>query len=143
PPASRGDSSVVPQATGDFFKSTDAGSSWASMVAPFEVLFAGGFITTHPLQSLTVYTRGATGLYKSTDGGAGWSQIDGGFRPKSSTGYIVTELVIDPTNSSTIYAVAGISGSVNSIFKSTDAGGGWNSLNLTDVSIVIIDPKNA
>src|SRR5262249_41527060 len=31
PPASRGDSSVVPQATGDFFKSTDAGSSWASM----------------------------------------------------------------------------------------------------------------
>src|SRR5262249_8511532 len=36
-----------------------------------------------------------------------------------------------------------ISGSVNSIFKSTDAGGGWNSLNLTDVSIVIIDPKNA
>jgi len=63
------------------------------------------------------------GVFKSTDGGVSWARVLAG---------IATDVVIDPTNPSVIYAAIGNNGGDefsfgvdNGIYKSTDGGANW------------------
>src|SRR5439155_11767218 len=59
----------------------------------------------------------SSSLYKSTDGGSSWSPIDNGLGGNTS----VESLVIDPLDTSTVYA--GTDG--GGIYKSIDGGASW------------------
>ena len=122
------------------FKSADAGKTWSATglstsrqiarvrIDPRDPNVAYAAVLGHVWAPDT--TRG---VYKSTDGGAHWRRIL--FR-NDSTG--ATDLVVDPSNPSVLYAAlwqAGrtpwtlISGGAGSgIFKSTDAGEHWTEI---------------
>ena len=77
-------------------------------------------------------------MAKSTDGGATWSVSDTGL----SNNYVIA-LVIDPINSSTVYA-----GTLNGgVFKSTDGGASWSGFNTglsnLNVHALAVDPSGA
>jgi photosystem II stability/assembly factor-like uncharacterized protein len=127
------------------FQSSDAGGSWVKSNVPNQSL------VFDPQDPNTIYTFSqAAGVSKSTDGGKSWNAANSGLPP---TGYYPPEVlafVIDPVNSSTLYA-----GTSQGIFKSTDGGTSWNSANsgipvLTDnvpalpysVPCLAIDPLN-
>jgi hypothetical protein len=99
---------------------------------------ACGALVVDPANPDTLYASVNTGVFKSTDGGATWSASSQGLGEAS-----VLKLVIDPTTSTTLYAVAGSSG----LFKSTDGGAHWaivlpGSSNFPLLSLAI-DPQTA
>ena len=53
-------------------------------------------------------------LSKSTDGGASW------FNPNTNSQFFVSQLIVDPTNSATLYAI-----SANGMVKSPNGGASW------------------
>ncbi|HKU74629.1 MAG TPA: SBBP repeat-containing protein [Pyrinomonadaceae bacterium] len=77
-----------------------------------------------PLVVGAVRTKSA--IYKSTDSAANWSNDNYGFTGASPVfaGSVVTDLVLDPTQLSTIYAGTG-----NGVFKSTNGGRTWSAIN--------------
>ena len=88
------------------------------------------FPLVNPFQS----TLGARPLWKSADGGATWAPMDG--LPFAQP----EQLVVDPTNPTTLYALTADLG----IFKSTDAGATWTSANsglgCTYMETLTVDP---
>ena len=91
----------------------------------------------------TLYAVASNNTFKSTDGGGSWNVISGIVR--------VRLLVIDPTNSSTIYAgtfpnyADTFRVPFYSILKSTDGGESWNAINTglppdTFILALAIDP---
>ena len=60
--------------------------------------------------------RPGNGVFKTTDGGASWSQASAGL-----PGPFVVTLVMDPQNTSTLYALINFYG----VFKTTDGGTSW------------------
>lgn len=139
---------------GGIFKTIDGGTSWNPIFDDMAYL-AVGSITIDPLNANTVYvgtgdknfgggSHIGNGIYKSTDAGSTWNQIG-----LEQTG-IITELVIDPINSNTIYAATlgnpYEKTNERGVYKSTDGGLNWNNvLFLSDSSGVIdliMDPSN-
>lgn len=92
--------------------------------------------------SSTVYAGSEWGVFKSADCGATWIAVNSGFpgpraslysKPIQVPGTSVLALVIDPSNTATIYSVvastaAGVA-SLGRIFKSTNGGATWVSSN--------------
>ena len=119
---------------GNLYKSTDSGASWTRMVNGL-LNFDINVVAVDPVTPTTVYASSGSGLYKSTNGAANWTQIN-------ST-VSVSSLIIDPTNSNVLYAVANSS---SGVFKSTDGGVNWvassNGLNASSASRVAIDPAH-
>ncbi len=122
------------------FKSTDAGKTWKS--AGLGDSHQISRVRIHPTDPNTVYVAAMghvwgpnreRGIFKTTDGGTSWKNIL--FR-NDSTG--ASELVLDPSNPSVMYAglwqanrtpwklVSGGAGS--GLFKSTDAGDHWTEI---------------
>lgn len=68
-------------------------------------------------------------LFKSTDGGRTWQESDEGFPHEASTA--IHDLTIDPTNTNIIYASTTRHESRQGlgVYKSTDAGAGWQAVN--------------
>jgi photosystem II stability/assembly factor-like uncharacterized protein len=126
------------------YKSTDAGKTWTHMGLADTNTIAR--IVVHPENPDIVYVAASghewtdnteRGVYKTTDGGKTWNKI---FYVSERTGAI--DLVMDPSNSGTLYAamwqrirlhwndprnLAGYGES--GIFKSTDGGTTWNPIN--------------
>ena len=75
-----------------------------------------------PQTSSTLYA-GTTGggVYKSVDGGTSWLASNTGMAEKTG----ISDLLIDPNNSSVIYASAMYSGAV---YKSSDSGANWEDI---------------
>ena len=105
----------------------------------------GGFsgsIVFDPQNPSTVYVTGYGLVFKSGDGGANWHALS----PESTPGGI-DRLLIDPSNSSTMYAESARSGGV---FKSTDGGLNWTAVHIPSDSYGIsgtywtlaLDPRN-
>jgi uncharacterized protein (TIGR03437 family) len=98
-------------------------------------------LASDPKSPSTVYAGTQNSLLKSTDGGATWNTLGGGL-PSGSPIYPV---VIDPSNSQVVYAIA-VYG--EGVFKSTDAGATWKAINngVTDFHFqsggpaLVIDP---
>jgi photosystem II stability/assembly factor-like uncharacterized protein len=122
------------------YKSIDAGKTWkrAGLAASEHI----GKIVIDPRNSNVVYVAsqgplwsagGDRGLYKTSDGGATWQQV---LKISDDTG--VSDVVMDPKNSLTLYASAYQrrravgqmigGGPEGGIFKTTDGGKTWKKL---------------
>lgn len=123
------------------YKSVDGGQSFTKV--GLENSEHIGKIVVHPEDGNTVYVAaqgplwksgGDRGLYKTTDGGKNWTRI---LHVSDDTG--INEVVMDPGNPEILYASAYqrrrhtwvlIDGGPESgIFKSTDGGATWKSIN--------------
>jgi len=102
--------------SGSLMISADGGASWSSL--SINGTNSNATIQTFaidPNNTQVIYAGSTTGsIRKSTDGGDTWSSC-----PLSNNS--VTNIAIAPTNSSTIYAVAG-----GSIYTSSNGGGIWS-----------------
>ena len=95
-------------------------------------------LAVDPRNSNTVYAAGSGGIFKSTDGGISWNTMNSGLSPYACAGgppcfepFYVGSLLIDPQNSSTLYATVGhasfpIPGGV---LRSMDGGATWSQVN--------------
>jgi hypothetical protein len=119
------------------FKSTNSGATWSQVAA------SGAFggrqldyditLNVDPANANTVYF-GASVLYKSIDGGASFnvlSDFSGPIHPDFHA------FVFQPSNSNTIYV-----GNDGGIYKSTDGGSSWTSLN-SDLPLTQMYPGGA
>jgi photosystem II stability/assembly factor-like uncharacterized protein len=84
-------------------------------------------------------------VFKTTDGGTSWKQASAGL-----PGPFVVTLVIDPQNTSTLYAWIAFYGV--SVFKSTDGGTSWSpagsglppfGVDLLEAPGLVIDPQHS
>ena len=123
------------------YKSTNGGASWSpsgtGLVFPYIYTLA-----IDPRDPNVIYAVTGFGVFKSTNGGGSWSALSDDFYPSS--------LVIDPSNSQTLYAVSYYDcddyGCNSTVFKSTDAGITWTrsdtGTNFYYVAALAIDPIN-
>ena len=114
-------------------KSTNSGASWFALTPPFDNdqlingTHLGGqgwydnVIAVDPTNSQIVYTGGIN-LFKSTDGGTTWNRFSDGY----AGGIHVDQhaIVFSPRNASTIFF-----GNDGGVFKTTDAGATYSTLN--------------
>lgn len=103
---------------GGLLKSTNGGATWTTLG---QNIFSGNSIgavvvSPSPADGTNLFVAGDMGLYHSTDGGSTWSRwaISGD----------VTDLVIKPTDPTTLYAAVRGTG----IYKTTDGGSTWTLL---------------
>ncbi|MDA0329285.1 MAG: hypothetical protein O2958_09790 [Gemmatimonadetes bacterium] len=122
------------------YKSTDAGESWTNVGLPDSHHI--GRIVVHPTDANTVYVavlghlyseNEERGLYKSTNGGRSWNRVLGPQVEGRRIG--VVDVVMDPTDSNTLYAASydkvrlpytfDLAGPGSRLYKSTDGGSNW------------------
>jgi photosystem II stability/assembly factor-like uncharacterized protein len=125
---------------GRLYRSTDRGGNWTDLNLPSFLNgppFIAAFVVD-PLTPSTLYVALGSGvggdLIKSVDGGASWNVIyanAGPFYESSSN------LVIDPSNPSTLYRI-------NPFKKSTDGGATWTPAGFTNsITALAVDPQNS
>jgi photosystem II stability/assembly factor-like uncharacterized protein len=152
------------------FKSVDGGGSWKkqaafllfccalppglpppALLAPFPPVAPASvhsllidFTNPSNLYLGTVRTNGCSFadilMYKSTDGGATWSNSIN--RDNSGCNTNLSVMVMDPTNTNTIYLGDGDDYDGYGLLKSTDGGAHWNATGLSAnaESALVIDP---
>jgi photosystem II stability/assembly factor-like uncharacterized protein len=104
----------------EIFKSVDGGQTWQSKtLGGFNVALETSAFQFDPSNSSRVLAATTLGLVRSTDGGESWSTY-GNVNDSFYT------LVTDPSSATTLYA-GNINGS--GIFKSTDSGAHWTTIN--------------
>ncbi|MBV9122563.1 MAG: hypothetical protein JO112_04330, partial [Planctomycetes bacterium] len=99
-------------------KSLNGGSSWTRQGGPS---FSGaGFfrLAVHPNDPNTAYAATSNGLFQTTDGGLNWNQLSTGLPAISASVIAATDVVIDPSSPSTVYAAFWGDG----IYKTTTGG---------------------
>lgn len=125
------------------YKSTDGGQTFANVGLRDTYQIAR--IVLHPTDTQTAYVAavgnlwgasGDRGLYKTIDGGATWQKLQAGLPDSRLAG--ATDVVMDPTNPSVLYAAFyerlrrpyrfDSGGPGSGLFKSTDAGKSWRRL---------------
>ena len=125
---------------GTVFKSTDGGANWSESIDGLKNVEE---VVIDPLDSKILYVGAYDGVFKSTNGGASWTRI--------STLHAANPLVIDPVNSSIIYAASLVFDDFEEfyyyiLFKSIDGGASWSQLPLPVVAVgriaLAIDPSN-
>lgn len=94
-------------------KSTDGGSTWATIQGPFLNNHIGG-IAVDPNNSQNVLAAFEGGIERSTDGGSTWTQV---FANNTD------RVLFDPKNPGVAYASG-----VDSVLKSTNSGATWTSI---------------
>jgi photosystem II stability/assembly factor-like uncharacterized protein len=118
--------------------STDGGSTWNLQTA--NGAFAGvsiGQIAVDPGNENTAYAavggygeNGAafvnTGIWKTTDGGNTWTNVTAAAALNSTNAW--SAVVIDPNNTSIIYAAMGDIFNGGAVYRSTDGGSTWGQL---------------
>ena len=110
------------------FKTTDGGSNWITQ-NNFGVQGTPNVraLAIDPTTPLTIYAGSfGNGLFKSTNGGGVWTASNTGMGGISPT--FIGVVVIDPTNTSTIYTGHGATPSGGGINKSTNGGASWSPL---------------
>lgn len=102
-------------------KSTDGGTTWASVHPSFGFFYA---LALAPSQPTTVFTAGVDfsqtsfGVYKSTNGAANWTQKNNGF---PATPPRINALLVDPANASSVHA-----GTTTGYYRTTDGADTWS-----------------
>jgi uncharacterized protein (TIGR03437 family) len=129
------------------FKTADAGAhaTLLSLGLP-----AGSTITAmaiDPSNVATVYVAAyaesgaGLGVYKTIDGGADWTVIDNGLNgPQGSA--LITQLYVDPTQPSHLFALNAAGGTQSPAFRSTDGGATWVPSSFAFFSLTF-DPNHA
>jgi len=138
-------------------KSTDGGATWNPLGQPADLGTRDvKFLVIDPRNSDVLYaeTNRAHGLggalFKSIDGGATWAWIHGTGVPDNIAQGIMNSVVVDTSNSYTIYATAGYwtncaAAASCGVFKSTDGGATWKNVysdGTTDYTTLAIAPNN-
>jgi photosystem II stability/assembly factor-like uncharacterized protein len=105
---------------GGVFRSVDGGVGWAMISGDQQAKVIFGVLIVDPANPSILYLTSGQGVRRSTDAGANWQL--------SRSGGSVTGLVLDPTNTNTLYAAFLGEG----IFKTTTGGqggsGDWTKL---------------
>lgn len=119
---------------GGVLRSTDGGASWTLFNdgGQFDNGASMGSIAVSPTDANTLYvcvwnSAIAGGVYKSSDGGQSWTNTTAGIAGVRTA----TDVAIDPTNPSVIYAgmVGGAStSSARGVYRSTNGGQTWTPL---------------
>ncbi len=125
------------------YKTTDGGQNWQQVLYisdstgaidlainpdnPDEVYAAMWERTRYP--NMRNYGGPTSGIYKTTDGGQNWTELQNGL-PSNGDDKGRIGIAIAPQNPSTLYAIyADRIGYLQGIYKSTDSGNSWTSLN--------------
>jgi photosystem II stability/assembly factor-like uncharacterized protein len=123
----------------DFAKSSDGGRTWQPL-RPGDFGFGAGFriLAIDPAAPRHLYTVLDETLWESLDGGQSWSEKGPGFASS------VEAFLIDPRNSSVLYASVDRSG----VVRSTNGGLSWSLLSgglpagaLEGFGLLAIDPR--
>jgi len=131
--------------SGGLWETTDGGTSWTilnnneTVIGVSDIAIPSDFATSNTIYIATGDRDGGSmwslgggqnadnnsaGVYKSTDGGTSWSAT--GLNFANSAGILVTSLLINPENSTILYAsVLDFNILVEGIYKSTDSGDSW------------------
>ncbi len=111
------------------YKSTDSGATWTFI---YPTLNTPSDIELDLQDPSTVYVSadeaGSTAaIFKSTDSGATWTEADSGILPVGSVFLKdwIGPMAVDPVNEGVVYAAGGNTG----LYKSTDGGQSWTSIN--------------
>ncbi|HEX8190360.1 MAG TPA: FG-GAP-like repeat-containing protein, partial [Pyrinomonadaceae bacterium] len=128
------------------FKSTDGAGTWTRLPdTPGLNKPSVNRFAINPSDPQIVYAGSNLGVIKTTNGGASWASATGGLDFAT-----VSALVIDPANTSTLYA--GVTGFNTGVYKTTDGGASWtpagNGLTLPSgaapsVNALLLDPSGA
>jgi hypothetical protein len=129
-----------------------AKGQWENVTPPGVMLsppFTGVLITlADPQQAGTVYaTTAKSGVFKSSDCGASWKKVDTGRNADKLDSGLIWSAVIDPTSSSTLYALTGYGPA--GLWKTTNGGVDWDQIMPMDkgmpgfVARVNMDPTNS
>lgn len=104
------------------YKTTNGAASWISASAGLPTYSNPQTVVIDPTAPTTLYAGTYSyGIYKSTNGGTSWNVATNGLNTLN-----ITALVVDPNNSSNVYAGAGGFTYSISLFKSTNGGDSWN-----------------
>lgn len=141
-------------AGGGIYKTEDGGNTWNPIFDDYPILSIG-CLAIDPVQTNTVYAGTGDpnitgipfigqGIYKSEDGGANWEASG-----LSETG-IISEIIIHPTESNTIYAASMGSpferSSDRGLYKSIDGGTTWTQIlflsEMTGIIDIAMSPDN-
>ena len=80
-------------------KSTDGGDTWNPFSTGLDDAFGFNQIVVHPTAAVLAYAASDNGLFKTTNGGNNWAMLN---TPET----IVRSVVLDPSDSATVYAVS-------------------------------------
>jgi len=107
------------------YKTTNGAAGWTSFSTGLPTYPSPQAVAVDPHTPATLYAGTySSGLFKSTNGGVSWNPATNGL-----TSLNIAALVVDPLNSSNVYAGLGGFTFSPSLFKSTNAGASWNLLN--------------
>jgi len=105
-------------------RSTDGGTTWSQTdFAPFvQLATAVEKIIINPLNTNTLFAATSEGVYKSTNAGAHWTKV--------SAHLMAMDIIMDPDDTTAIYAAHGNLSSTTDpgLYKSRDAGLTWRKL---------------
>jgi len=119
--------------TGQLYKTSDGGEHWSLIPTPIDSrgVPIDVMIDPHSPQTLYLTAPVVSTPYKSVDGGATWTLT-------GTPGAPVSTLVLDPTNSSALYAIT-----PSALYKSTDGAATWNLTGLVGhPGELVVDPTN-
>jgi len=133
--------------TKEFVSSSDGGATWNLLMppqVPASPLVEN--IEFDPVNASTLYFS-ANGVWKSTDLGKSWSSITGDLPLTASVGGAVFPLLgfhprVDPTNPGVIFLSTMAYSILNNVFKTTNGGVNWTSLNASGFDIAF-DPVHS
>jgi photosystem II stability/assembly factor-like uncharacterized protein len=120
---------------GTIYKTEDGGSSWQQLnIVTDEMVTFLAINPSRPQEIWAITGAEASSVYNSFDGGVTWALYDFGAPP----GFDVDQIVFDPQDPQTLYA----SGSYG-VWKSSDGGGNWDWLGLSDFcNVLALDPND-
>jgi photosystem II stability/assembly factor-like uncharacterized protein len=101
------------------FKSTDGGVTWVKIASTNLGNYFSN-VVIDPTNSNIVYVSGSSGTYKSSNAGASWYSLN--------TGTNVHSLIMNPSNSHSLYISLGSVSGANAIKKSTNSGASWTTI---------------
>jgi photosystem II stability/assembly factor-like uncharacterized protein len=117
------------------WKSTDGGANWSNLTDYLNQYFNVSYLAMDPNNHNVLYSGNyqSGGVWKSTDAGVTWTD--------TSLGNDIAQILIDPTNSNTVYA----STAECVLYKSSNGGTTWSNYNVgaCDVRGIAMDPNNA
>lgn len=87
------------------YKSTNGGVNWSpSFTNTSETVRTSGRIAISPSNPMTIYISvNSNSIYKTTNAGSSWKQLDTPFLGPQDSLVLLGALVVDPTNSDTVY----------------------------------------
>ncbi|HYM01122.1 MAG TPA: hypothetical protein VEZ90_19340, partial [Blastocatellia bacterium] len=113
-------------------QSLDGGANWARVDSGLPSTGLISCLAIDPTNSANVYVATLSAVFKTTTGGAAWQQV----LPVGD----VSSILIDPTNPATLYA--GSDGSPGGVFKSTDSGQSWTTINSSSIISLALDTSS-